>query len=386
MAHGRHRACTILSAFLGTFLILAIIIAYSQYLTLKKTLIAKISGKATALIGQKVEAGDISLSTAAGITIRNIIIRNPEGFIQGDLLRIDKVHLGMRYGELFRGRFSFRDIEVDSPELALITGKNGKLNVADAFMARLSKKGTAAYQVDKLTIRNARFSFNGDPLFDIRDAGLTMNGISSAPGSKTTVRFSLAYLGGNRLTADGWVFLNDRAKQFSIDVSSEMTDLSLLMQRFANYGMNMEKSTARMTFHAEGDMGKGVRMSTDISLKSAGIALFKKEVKDISFSAEAFLDPGTDALIIDRAVLRSGEASSVQMKGSLHSLLQSPSYEAEVKIDRLDLSAFNIMKGLKAEGIVNSDLIRMKGNFSRSLPEMAGTIIISNGSLKVERA
>ncbi|NJD56397.1 MAG: hypothetical protein FIA94_08345, partial [Nitrospirae bacterium] len=214
MTHERNRTCTILSAFLGTFLILTVIIAYSQYLTLKKTLIAKLSNKATALIGQKVEIGDISLSTAAGITIRDIVIRNPEGFIQGDLLRMDRVHLDMRYGELFKGRFSFRGIEIDSPQLTLITGRNGKLNVADAFIQRLSKKGSSAYQVDGLKIRNARFALNTDPLFTIGDMDLTMNGVSSVPGTKTTVKLSMAYLGGNRLTADAWVFLNDRAKQF----------------------------------------------------------------------------------------------------------------------------------------------------------------------------
>ena len=386
MTQGRNRVCTILSAFLGTFLILAVIIAYSQYLTLKKTLIVKISDKATALIGQKVEIGDISLSTAAGITIRGIVIRNPEGFVQGDLLRIDRVHLGMRYRELFKGRFSFRGIEVESPELTLITGINGKLNVADAFMAHLSKKGTSTYQVDELKIRNALFSFNDDPLFIVRDIGLTMNGVSSAPGTKTTVNFSMAYLGGNRLAAGGWAFLNDPAKQFSIDLSSEMTDLSILVQRFMKYGMGVEKSRVLMSLHAEGDMDKGVRMSTDITMKGTGISLFRKESRDISFSAAAFLAAGAETLAIDRAVLRTGESSSVQMKGSLRSLLRSPSYEAEVKIDRLDLSAFNIMKSLKAEGIVNSNLVRMKGNFSRALPEMAGTIIISNGSFGLEKA
>jgi len=385
MTRNKNRACTILSAFLGTFLILAVIIAYSQFVTLKKALITKISNKATALIGQEVEIGNISLSTAAGITIRDIVIRNPEGFIHGDLLTIDSVHLGVRYGELFKRRFSFRGIEVESPKLTLITGRNGKLNVADMFMMRLLKKGTAAYQVDRLVISNAGFSINADPLFTIRDIDFTMNGLSSAPGTKTSVNVSLAYLGDNRLAAEGWVFLKDQEKKFSIDLSSEMTDLSLLVQRLATYGMAIGKGRALMAMHAEGDMDKGVRMSTDISLKNAGIPLFKKGAKDISFSAEAFLDPAADALAIDSAVLRIGEVSSIQVKGSLRSLRQSPSYEAEVKIDRLDLSAFTVMKGLKAEGIVNSDLMRLKGSLSGVLPEMSGTSVISNGSLEMEK-
>ena len=385
MMRNKSRVCSILSAFLGTFLILAVIIAYSQFLTLKKTLIARISDKTTALIGQKVEIGDISLSTTAGITIRDVIIRNPDGFAQGDLLRISGVHLSLRYGELFKGMFSFRGISVESPELTLVTDTNSRLNISDGLIGFLSQKGRTTYQVDALNINNARFSVNADPFFTIRDIDVTMKGLSSEPEIKTIMKASLAFLGDNRLTAEGWVFLRDLSRKFSIDLSSDMSDPSLLAQKLAPYGMDIEKSKAHVTLHAEGDRDKGVRLSAEAGLRNTGLSLFRKGDREISLRTDAFLDFAADAFTVDRAVLRAGEASTVRMKGSIHSLLQSPSYEAELKIESLDLSALNIMKGVKVGGIVTSDLIHLKGNLSRTLPAAQGTAVISSGSWDMDK-
>jgi len=186
------KARTILTAFLGSFIILIIILAYSQYLSLKKTLIAQVSDRATALIGQKVEIGDMFLDPTAGITMTDIIIKNPDRFVQGDFLRISKIRVDMRYRELFKGRFSFRSIEVASPELSLITAE-GKLNISDAFRGFLLKKGTAEYLIDEFSIKHAGFSFNNEPLSRVRDMNLSMNNLSSFQGTKTSLKASLAF-------------------------------------------------------------------------------------------------------------------------------------------------------------------------------------------------
>ncbi len=382
----KNSLCAILSAFLGTFLILSVMIAYSQYLTLKKTLIERVSEKTTALIGQKIEIGDISMSTSTGFTIRNIVIRNPEGFVQGDLLRISGVHLGLRYGELFKGRFSFRGIAVESPELTLMTDSKSRLNVSDGLIRFLSQKGSTAYQVDALMINNARFSFNADPLFTISDIDVIVKELSSAPGTKTTMKASLAFLGDNRLMAEGWVFLRDLSRKFSFDLSSDMSDPSLLAQKLAPHGMDIEISRAHVTLHAEGDRNKGVRLGTNASLRSMGFPLLRKGNREISLRADAFLDFAADTFTVSKAILRAGDASTVRMKGSIRSLLQSPSYEAEIKIDSLDLAALNVIKGVKVGGLVTSDQIRLKGSLTRTLPAAQGTAAISNGSWDMDKA
>ena len=381
----KNRLCFTLSAFLGTLLLIAVIVTYSQYLTLKKTLIARISDRATSLVGQKVDIGDIFLSTAAGIIFRDIIIRNPEGFVQGTLLRIPQVHIGIRYRELFKGRFSFRGIEIMSPELTLITDNNGNTNISDVLMRFLSRKGTATYEVDALVIRDAQFAVNADPLLAIRNIKVTLNGLSSDPGAKTTVKASLVFLGGNTLTANGWVFLKDPAGRFSVDLASDMSDPSLFSRRLAPYGIDITTSRAHLAFHAEGDRDKGIKINTDADLRSTAFSIFRKTGRDLSLHADAFLDLAAGAATINSAVLRAGEASTVRMTASVHSLRQAPSYDAEIRIERLDLSALNIIKGATAGGIVTSDVIRLKGILAWTLPEVNGTVMIKGGSWEMEK-
>ncbi|MCJ7641819.1 MAG: AsmA family protein, partial [Desulfobacterales bacterium] len=70
---------------LFAFLVLAGILYYRN---LKKTFLVKISEKATAVIGQKVSIGDISFHLPAVLNLHDIVIKNPEGFPPGELLRV----------------------------------------------------------------------------------------------------------------------------------------------------------------------------------------------------------------------------------------------------------------------------------------------------------
>jgi hypothetical protein len=379
------KACKILSAFLGSFIILIVILTYSQYLTLKKTLIAKLSDKATALIGQKVEMGDIFLDSAAGIAITDISIKNPDSFVQGDFLRISKIRLNMRYQELFRGRFSFRNIEVALPELSLITDE-GKLNISDKLREFLTKKGTAEYLVDEFSIKNASFRFNNEPIYHVRDMNLSMNNLSSVQGTKTSLKVSLAFWDSNKMTAEGWVYLKDKAQQFSISALSDDMNLSLLREQIAQYGMDLDKSRASMSFQAEGDADQGIRIKTETQLKETGTFLFKKSaMNSMSLTTEAFLDMKKEALTVSKALFTAGESSAIQAKGTIQSISSRPSYSAEIRVDKLDLSLFNLMKGLKTGGIITSDLIKVRGSFSSVTPQAAGTMTVSNGFITMDK-
>ncbi|MBI5073594.1 MAG: hypothetical protein HZB62_00245 [Nitrospirae bacterium] len=380
------KTCKIFSAFLGSLLILIIMLAYSQYLTLKKTLISRISARATVLIGQKVEINDIFLDPAAGITIAGITVRNPDGFIQGDLLKIKKIRLDMRYKELFKGRFSFRNIDVVSPELSLMTAE-GKLNIAEAFGAFFLKKGTAEYLIDGLTIRNAGFSFNNEPLYRIRDMDLSMNGLSSAQGTKISFKAFLAYWESNKMTVEGWAYLNDKAQKFSISARSDDINFSMFREHAAKFGMGLEKSRANISFQAEGDADQGIMIRTEARVKSTGMSIFRKNsMHSLSLTTEAFLDIKKEALTVGKALFSAGDSSTIQATGSIQGIFSRPSYAAEIRVNRLDLSSFDIMKGLKAGGIITSDLIRVKGTLFSVLPEVTGMMTVSNGALSLDKA
>lgn len=380
------KACKILSAFLGSFIILFVILAYSQYLTLKKTLIAGMSDKATALIGQKVELGDIFLDSTAGITISDIVIKSPDGFDKGDFLRIKKVRLDMRYRDLLKGKFSFRTIEVASPELSLMTAQD-KLNISDKFRAFFSKKGTAEYLIDEFSIRNASISFNNEPLYRAKDMNLSMHNLSSVQGTKTSLKASLSFLGNNKMTAEGWVYLKDKAQKFDISAIADDINLSILKKHISKYGMDLDKSRASISFQAEGDTEQGIRIKAGTQLKETGMSIFRQGIKNsMSLTAEAFLDINNVALTVSKALFTTGDSSAIQAKGTIQGMSGIPSYSAEIKVDRLDLSSFNLMKGLKAGGSITSDLIKVKGTFSSILPKATGTMTISNGFVRMDKA
>ncbi len=380
------KTCKIPSGFLGSLIILLIILGYSQYLTLKKSLVAEIGKKATALIGQEVVISDISFDPAVGITIADIAIKNPEGFVQGDLLKIKKIRLDMRFRELFKGRFSFKDIEVVSPELSVISDK-GRLNISTAFREFLSKKGTSQYLIDEFSVRNAGFTFNNEPLYRLKDMDLSMNNLASTQGTKTSLKASLTFLDSNRLTMEGWAYLKDRAQQFNISAQADDIHLSQLRKLVAKYGMDLDKTRAGLSLQAEGDTDHGIRLRSEVQLKSSGTFLFRKEtMNSLSLKTEALLDIKKDALEVTKALFTAGDSSAIQAKGIIQGISRAPSYSAEIRIDKLDLSAFNLLKGLKAGGLITSDLIQVKGTQLSGLPEAAGAVTITNGALSMDKA
>lgn len=380
------KSCKILSAFLGSFIILIIILAYSQYLELKRSLIAQISGRATALIGQKVELGDIYLDSSGSITVADIVIKSPEGFFGKDLLRIRKLRLDLRYRELFSGRFSLRSIELVSPELSLIT-EHGKLNISDTFRKFFSKNGTAEYLIDELSIKNARFSVGDETLYSVGDMNLSMNNIASDKGTKTSLKASLAFLGSNKMLVEGWVYLNNAAKTFSLAARAEDINLSLLSGSLAKFGIALDKSRAGLLFQAEGDTEQGIKLKTGAQLKSAGMSIFRKRaINHFSVAVEAFLDINKNAMIIRELIAKAGDESSIQAKGTIKGISGTPSYSAEFQINRFDLASLDIMKDLKISGILSSGPVLIKGILSSAVPEAAGTIMISNGALNMNKA
>src|SRR4030042_307840 len=96
MAINRKRIFKISLGFFAVLFILIFAIAYLRYVDLKKAFIAKVSEKATALIGQEVRIEDLSLGPSLSINLSGITINNPEGFSTGQLLRVKKIRLEMR--------------------------------------------------------------------------------------------------------------------------------------------------------------------------------------------------------------------------------------------------------------------------------------------------
>jgi hypothetical protein len=110
------------------FLILVALACFFFALNLKRTVLTKLSDQGTTIVGQKVFVQDISFHFPAILDLYGIVVKNPEGFPSGDLLRIKRLHLNMHLSQLLRGHFSLRRLVAFSPEVELV--KNERMNMS----------------------------------------------------------------------------------------------------------------------------------------------------------------------------------------------------------------------------------------------------------------
>lgn len=382
MAFERKRICRITSVIFLLFIISSVILAYSYYLDLKKTLLTKLSGRAAELIGQRIDIGDITFSTTAGIDLYDIVICNPEGFESGKLLKIKKVSMNLKFKELLNGRFYFSDILVYSPELNIIKDKDGRLNISDKFMKFLSGKSRIKYQIDEFRIVSGSSGLYRNELLRGENIKVSLKNLSSSPGTKSMIDVSASFAGGNSMNIGGWAYLKDEPKKFSLSVSSEDINLSAFREISGRYKIDIRKTLLNIRITAEGDTGKGADLKSKMQIKTSGLALFRKDPLNINVNAYAFYDIHDDSILINDISLNTGDVSALRLKGVIKEVRKDPSYSAGLKIGRLDLSAFNFIRDLKIGGMVSSDDISIAGKFNKDLPEIAGSLWLKDASVR----
>ncbi len=375
------QVCKIISAILATVILFLIFFSYFQYLTLKKVFVSQISSKISSVIGQRMQVRDLSFSPSAGISIHDVTIENPEGFREGRLLSVKRVSILMKYNELIKGKIAFKTIEIEAPELTLMRDKNNRLNISDALKTLLLRKSTIGYRIDTLKIHSGIFDLDKDHRYHNSDIAVTLNHLSSEPGTKTLIRAKTSYLGKSRISLDSWAYLNDNPIKFSLSVSLDDIDFSLISELIGRDRLATGKTTGNLNVHAEGDTFSGVTIKSIIHLNAERFILYKDR-RNMTLTADAFLDIADDSLTIISASLYAGEVSAARLTGVIKDMTRNPSYRAQLKIDSLDLSAFNLIKGLKSGGVMTSDNISIKGKFDKKLPVLSGSLRLSNGSLE----
>ena len=367
-------------------LIVFFLFAYLRFLDFKKALILKASDKATSIIGQEVHIADVSISSLATINFYDITIKNPESFSPGQLLRIRRLRLDMRLGQLLKGNLSFKNIILYSPELTLLKDGKSRLNISDALMRFLSQKSTTRYQVDEFRIDSGTFDFNGDGRRYRNDhINLRLEDLSSHPDTRTKIKGTLVYI-GNRIDIDGWAYLKGMPKKFNLSLSSKDFALYAFRKSLETYKIDTEKTRMNIVLHVEGDTEKGFHITSDLQLRRAGFFLFSKDPKDIRLRTAAMFSLRDYSLVIQAASLFINGVSTATIKGMVEDLKENLSYRAEVKIDRLDLSRLNFMKDLKVSGILTSNNLHVAGNLELKVPKISGDFRLREGSIESRQA
>lgn len=384
MALCNKKICAVISAISAVVAVAFLFLAYSGYLNLKKTLLAAVSDKMTSVIGQQVTIADITPGITAGIYLHDIVINNPVDSGPGQLLRIKRLKLDMQLSYLLKGSLHFKNILVDSPELTLIKNSSGRLNVSDKLRQFLSKKSTLKYQVDKLTVNSGSFGFNKDEKYRITGVNLNMKNLSSVTNEKTLVESTAVYSGTSKIRIAGWIYLKDESKRFNISAFSEDFKLSAFKDFLKTSAIDAGNSKIAFDINADGDMARGFNLKSAILVKNPGSAFVKKNMDGIRLSADAFFNLPDNSVLINGMSLHAGSASIVRLTAAIRDIFKNPAYEAQARIDKLDLSAFNFPGDLKISGIMSSDNIHLKGVSGRAMPEISGLVHLSDAAVRTQ--
>ncbi len=367
-------------------ILIAILLSYLylHYRDIKKNFTLMISEKATSLIGQRVKVGDISISLAGGINLYNIHISNPDGFPTGELLRIKRLNLGISLNDLLRGNFFFKNIVIHSPELQLIKDDKGHWNISRIFLSSLSKKSNRRYRIEELRVESGFFKFNKDERYKTGPINLSLENISSDPGTQTRIKGTFIYF-GNRIDFNGRVFINDSPKKINLSISSQGFALPFLKKFPLPYNIDMSKTRIDINFQTEGEMERKFRILSKIRFRDVGFILLKDK-KDIYLITDATFYFSEDSLSISSMSLEVDGITSAKIKGVIKNLRKKPFLSGECKIEKLDISQFNFNKPFKISGEISSDYLKLEGELGKGIPEISGTIKWRNGGIEFHKA
>jgi hypothetical protein len=375
------RALKVISLILVIFTVCILALAYLRYRDLKNSLITKIADEATSFIGQKVEIRDLFIGPASDIILHDISVKNPAGSISGELLRIKKLRLKMKYAGLTAGRLDFKNITVYSPELTITRDKEGRMNISEKLMDFFKRKPTVSYRVDELSIESGIIDFNKDKKYRCDNVNMHLKNLSSDFGTKTEIKGNASYAAG-RIGIDGWAYLKDKSKKMNISAFSDGVSLGAFSDILDKYKINTVQTKIAMDLTAEGDIETGLNFKSKFQIKNTGLYPFRNEIKDIVFSAGAFLNMREESIILKDIFLEADGIFGLRGDALIKDLMKNPVLSSEIKINRIDLSALSIREDLALSGVMTSDTIHIKGMSKEMLPEISGTIFIKSAALK----
>ena len=365
------------------FLILVALACFFFALDLKKTVLTRLSDQGTTIVGQKVLIQDISFHFPAIVDLYGIVVKNPEGFPSGDLLRIKRLHLNIHLSQLLRGHFSLRRLVAFSPEVELIKNEEGEWNMSGTLRQRLLQESPVQtkYPMDELRVESGRFTLNRDPGSTVEGIEVILKNLLSDPGAKTEVKGNLVYL-GNKFRAEGSVFLQEVPARVDIRLSSEDFVLSALKKYLEPYNVEIEKIRWALDVSLQGSQERGFQIRSSMQqVKGPGIFQRFSAVRNIQLQTDATYHPASDILTLRSGTLRA-EGMSATAMGSITEVRKNPSYQLEGQIDRLDLSKLLAMKDLKMSGRLTSRNLKIKGKLKNGAPEISGSVHLRDGEFR----
>jgi len=307
------------------FLLATGIILYYKKDAVKRVFIAEISERAAAVFGQDVTIQDISVSMSDGLDLYGIRIQNPEGFPEGNLLTIKKLHMGIEYKKLLGKEFDFRDIDLLQPELTLIHDEKGRINISEHFMQSFKKESETHFHIGSVRIEHGAFDLDGKELFRARNIVLELENLSSDPETETRMLGSVSY-GESTVSVKGLGYLNAEPKQieFSMEFENFPGSPAQKILQTPLIRVNIEKIVNNLSLSAAGEAH--AQISAEVMLEDTDSKIIEKPVHvplsaDIHTNTQDAFDSlsGTLKFSIPGFSLRGDHQSSLAGEGKFDS-------------------------------------------------------------------
>lgn len=382
MAFHKKRIFKIVTAIVALFIVFFIMLLYLGFLDWKKTLITKMTSESTMFIGQDVAIEDLSLSLFKGLTLKNISIRNPKGFDPGNLLHIEKLYLKTRYRDLVGGTFHFDRIAVTAPELTLMKDNDGNLNISEKLRDFLKKESKIRYYMKEFRIDSGTFDFNNDKRLRVDSINLSITNLSSQPGKETLIKGSISHADGNRIEIEGSAKIKDTPKTFAISVISEDFNPEVFRETLKKYKVNTEKTKINFSIRAEGDTEEHVQFTSQVHIAGIRSDFLHKDVKVIQIDTNGLFNISEDSLNIESLSVRADQVAEAQSSAIIKDIRKDLSYEVTLRINKMDLSAFNVVPDVQTNGIITSNDIHVKGELKKKTQSVTGALHCVNCAVK----
>ena len=270
------------------------------------------------------------------VEIRDCVLREADG---ADLLAFSRLFVDLELAGLLHRAWTFADISLESPALAIVIASDGRLNLgtlieelqgdaAEDALAEESEPLRIRLQQASISAGRIRFSdyAGAEPLSTvIEPVDLQLDGFSTLPGKRGRHRITATLPGRGGLEWQGEASLNPLASSGTLAV----TDFTpLAVWEFAQRHLGLQKPAgtvnAALNYHVSYDDGgfdlgiDPLRFTVDeLALTPQGASEALLELQSIELDAARF-DLATRELVVPKIALRNGRiAASIDEHGEL---------------------------------------------------------------------
>jgi hypothetical protein len=342
-----------------------------------------VSSLLTSYLHQNISIDKIR-TTGAGLYLRGVRLDNPTGFPRGSMVAADSLVLAPNWGDLLRGRRSFRLVSLQGISISLERNSSGTWNFTQLQQLLASKKGPPVETyIKELSIKEGSLRVNGQgaqgialQIFNLSSKGSLDSKIDLAFVDAARNRYTLS--GQGRGGADPAFDLTLQAPALSLPGLATAMKLKK-PELFAGGAGSLQLSAG---LH-KGDLSAAGNLNFSQLRYSTAKRTFPVAGK-LEFAADYSLP--RDAAHLKSCRFTINDLVQVSAAGTLQDLKKERRFSLDLAFNEVDLGPLNALVATQARkdlffgGVLSGRELHLAGN-SGKLTGASGTLQLRDGTL-----